>query len=140
MVDLPSRPIVTTSSDLASSSQCVIKLKRASELGPSETSSAGGVPRRAPSTAVRIVWWMSFRHLPLGKDQQRPARTTSFAPINGGVLRLTPKHPLRICVAAAGFQYPRHRGCSNARCCAQVLHARNVSAEPVRICVDDSAD
>src|SRR5690606_22722437 len=36
--------------------------RRASEFFPSEANSAGGTPRRAPSRADCIVWWISFRH------------------------------------------------------------------------------
>src|SRR3990172_9604565 len=53
--------IVTTFSALASSSQAAMRPRRASEscLG---TSSAGGVLLRAPSSAVGILCWLSFRH------------------------------------------------------------------------------
>src|SRR5262245_61591735 len=53
--------IVTTFSALASSSQARMWASRASESCV-DTSSAGGELLRAPSSAVGILCWVSFRH------------------------------------------------------------------------------
>src|SRR5581483_3244854 len=61
MEDFPLMSIVTTFSALASSSQARMRGRRASESCV-DTSSAGGVLLRAPSSAVGILCWLSFRH------------------------------------------------------------------------------